>query len=1503
LHAVNYFWVGGSGNWSDLSHWATTSGGSVFHSQIPTAVDDVFFDVNSFSAAGQIVTIDATTALCKNMDWTGVTNTPTLAGPANTLKIYGSLTLSASMNVTYSGYLYFESTSAGMTVNTYDKLFSGHIYFNGIGGRWTLQNDFRTNGYIYLNNGEFNTNNYTVRASCLHSTTTSTRSLILGASDFYVSNINDAWYILNPANFSISCGTSNIYMTNGFIGPRFYGGGKTYNNLYSTGTAGTAQIMDNNNVFNNVSLNQTASSSGNNTFNNLTFVSNGTLNGNNIIHNDLIFYGIGTLNGTNIIENAIFHKNGTITGNNTYNNLTFTAGYSYTLTSGRTQTINNGFHATGNCGGLISISSSVSGSQTSISRSVGSVTIQYALLKDINATGGATFTANNSMDMGNNTGWSFSSLPSLNLYWVGNGGSWSDGNHWSLSSGGPPSGCLPTPADNIFFDSNSFSSASQSVTIDVPVAYCKNMDWTGVTNTPTLAGPANTLKIYGSLTLSASMNVTYSGYLYFESTSAGMTVNTYDKLFSGHIYFNGIGGRWTLQNDFRTNGYIYLNNGEFNTNNYTVRASCLHSTTTSTRSLILGASDFYVSNINDAWYILNPANFSISCGTSNIYMTNGFIGPRFYGGGKTYNNLYSTGTAGTAQIMDNNNVFNNVSLNQTASSSGNNTFNNLTFVSNGTLNGNNIIHNDLIFYGIGTLNGTNIIENAIFHKNGTITGNNTYNNLTFTAGYSYTLTSGRTQTINNGFHATGNCGGLISISSSVSGSQTSISRSVGSVTIQYALLKDINATGGATFTANNSMDMGNNTGWSFSSLPSLNLYWVGNGGSWSDGNHWSLSSGGPPSGCLPTPADNIFFDSNSFSSASQSVTIDVPVAYCKNMDWTGVTNTPTLAGPANTLKIYGSLTLSASMNVTYSGYLYFESTSAGMTVNTYDKLFSGHIYFNGIGGRWTLQNDFRTNGYIYLNNGEFNTNNYTVRASCLHSTTTSTRSLILGASDFYVSNINDAWYILNPANFSISCGTSNIYMTNGFIGPRFYGGGKTYNNLYSTGTAGTAQIMDNNNVFNNVSLNQTASSSGNNTFNNLTFVSNGTLNGNNIIHNDLIFYGIGTLNGTNIIENAIFHKNGTITGNNTYNNLTFTAGYSYLVTSGRTQSILNKWNVQGTCTSNLILHASVVGSPTTFTKTTGTVMGYNIHMRDIHAIGGADFEAYQSVDLGGNAGWNFSTLPAMGTPAAISGITDLCPVLAGITYFIPQTTGAISYLWTVPPGVTITQGQGDTLIIINSDGDISGDITVTAWDGCNYSVPSILTLDDCSLPVQLLHFETFCNLGDSNIVEIHWSTASELNNEWFYIERSADAVNYTICHVIAGAGNSNSVIHYNFKDVFNDYLPENIYYRLRQIDFDGKEYLYEAKSVSCNTRFAQEFTCYPNPLTEELLFVEYYSSIEEEYTFSVYSMQGNCIWESEYFAQKGQNILQIDLSFLVQGNYFIVFSNGTELHKWKFLKP
>ena len=82
---TDYYWVGGSGNWNDLTHWVTTSGGSTQQTSLPSPTDNVHFDLHSFSTTGQTVTINVNNAYCKNMDWTGATNSPTFNGILTTI--------------------------------------------------------------------------------------------------------------------------------------------------------------------------------------------------------------------------------------------------------------------------------------------------------------------------------------------------------------------------------------------------------------------------------------------------------------------------------------------------------------------------------------------------------------------------------------------------------------------------------------------------------------------------------------------------------------------------------------------------------------------------------------------------------------------------------------------------------------------------------------------------------------------------------------------------------------------------------------------------------------------------------------------------------------------------------------------------------------------------------------------------------------------------------------------------------------------------------------------------------------------------------------------------------------------------------------------------------------------------------------------------------------------------------------------------------------------------
>jgi hypothetical protein len=444
-------------------------------------------------------------------------------------------------------------------------------------------------------------------------------------------------------------------------------------------------------------------------------------------------------------------------------------------------------------------------------------------------------------------------------------------------------------------------------------------------------------------------------------------------------------------------------------------------------------------------------------------------------------------------------------------------------------------------------------------------------------------------------------------------------------------------------------------------------FWIGGSGNWDDLNHWATTTGGPILHTqIPTAIDDVFFDGSSFTPVSKTVTINVATAFCHNMDWTGAANNPVLAGSSsNILKLYGSLTFIPAMSFPFNGSVYFEATTLGYTITTGGQSFQQSVFFEGAGGGWALQDAFTCNQNFNFTRGSLNTNNQTVNAIAFYSTDNNTRTLSLGSSTLNFSLLgNRPWYV-NHSNLTFNAGTSTINLTG--TEPSFSANSGVVETYY------------------NLNFTNPASSS--------------------------LFAGLETHSGTLLFHDVTFSGSGGIGGNNTFNNLTLSPGKSYELRNGYTQTILNRWNIQGSCISYILLQSSSSGNFATVSKASGAVIGFNIHIRDIHCIGGATFNAYNSVDLGGNSGWNFSTLPPLSNPGAINGPSSFCPEAVGITYHTAPVAGAISYNWTVPSGATITSGQGDTLITVNF-GSAAGSITVTASSGCALSTNS-------SLPVTL----------------------------------------------------------------------------------------------------------------------------------------------------------------------------------------
>ncbi|MEI6767299.1 MAG: hypothetical protein WCM76_16840, partial [Bacteroidota bacterium] len=472
-------------------------------------------------------------------------------------------------------------------------------------------------------------------------------------------------------------------------------------------------------------------------------------------------------------NNVTFAGHATISGTNNYNILSFSSGKTYTLPANLTQTIYTDFIANGACGNNVSIQSSSNGTKATISKSTGTINVDYVTLKDNQASGGATYNATNTTVISNVSGWNVTSPGNLSVdyYWIGGSGNWSQPSHWSLSSGGTPNsaGCIPGSSNSVFFDANSgFTSTSKTVTVDVSTASCKDMSWSGALSAPvfTTTSSSNNLMIYGSLTLIPAMNYSFNGQVYFESTTTGKTITSANKQFQNAVYFDGAGGEWTLQDDFKCSSTLQMNYGSLITNNVTLNINGFSSANYNTRSLNMGSSLFIIFSGDFYGYY---DNFTIIPGTSTLRFTssNGFT---------------------------------------TYSSNANKTFYNLEFTSPTATN-----------YITNSSGRTFTFNNVTFAGHATISGTNNYNSLTLSPGKTYTLPSNLTQTISGNLNATGLTGQVIDIRSSSAGTQATISKASGCVVGDYLQLKDSKATGGAAFYAGlNSINVSNNTGWTFS---------------------------------------------------------------------------------------------------------------------------------------------------------------------------------------------------------------------------------------------------------------------------------------------------------------------------------------------------------------------------------------------------------------------------------------------------------------------------------------------------------------------------------------------------------------------------------------------------------------------------------------------------------------------------------------------------------------
>lgn len=241
---ANRYWVGGTGTWdaSSTTYWSATSGGANGASA-PTSSDDVFFDASSFSGAGQIVTITSNVSTCKNINFTGVTNVPTIKGYH--LLIYGNLILVNSMLISIDEVVRFTFKGTGSFTLTTNGFSGGaSIYLKETNCSLTLQDSLTLTGQegrIVITAGTFNTNNQDITIDNLVAGGTdiaNTINLILGSSTITITTV---WSLIydGDTEITLDAGTSTLALTfpvGGDIDFFHIGFDATYHNVTITGT-------------------------------------------------------------------------------------------------------------------------------------------------------------------------------------------------------------------------------------------------------------------------------------------------------------------------------------------------------------------------------------------------------------------------------------------------------------------------------------------------------------------------------------------------------------------------------------------------------------------------------------------------------------------------------------------------------------------------------------------------------------------------------------------------------------------------------------------------------------------------------------------------------------------------------------------------------------------------------------------------------------------------------------------------------------------------------------------------------------------------------------------------------------------------------------------------------------------------------------------------------------------------------------------------------------------
>lgn len=184
-----------------------------------------------------------------------------------------------------------------------------------------------------------------------------------------------------------------------------------------------------------------------------------------------------------------------------------------------------------------------------------------------------------------------------------------------------------------------------------------------------------------------------------------------------------------------------------------------------------------------------------------------------------------------------------------------------------------------------------------------------------------------------------------------------------------------------------------------------------------------------------------------------------------------------------------------------------------------------------------------------------------------------------------------------------------------------------------------------------------------------------------------------------------------------------------------------------------------------------------------------------------------------------------------------------------------------------------------------------------TVPVTLLSFEA--DILKNDRVLLQWKTETEVNNRGFEIHRSINGTNWETLGFQNGSGMTSKIIEYQFID----HSPPfgTVYYRLKQIDYDGKYTFSRVLSLKILSNKNKIGELYPNPSQSGLINLDYSYTENTMLTVSVFEISGKKLLSQKYSILEGNNTLRLDFSSLQSGIYIVTIFDGIILKNTKLI--